>query len=307
MISILRVVSHRKVRCVLGLMSFVGAATAADLPPEQLLWKEASVENPIRYAAGETVRSHDAASTAPSGLNRVFGRVSQPTYSIFRPEKGKANGVGLVICPGGGYREVWLDREGHDLAVWLRDRGVTSLVLKYRTNSAGEDGQQQYPWEVYLPAVFADARQAIRLLRAQAAELGVDPEKIGICGFSAGGNLALNTVLRAEPEGGAGAVRSDPDFAGLFYPWFREEFEEAVAAKEKIPPLFIMNAIDDQMTPVDRCVEFYQSVLKAGVPAELHLYSRGGHGFDMGEGRGESTAIWKESFVAWLKDAGFDE
>ena len=130
-------------------------------------------------------------------------------------------------------------------------------------------------------------------------------KKLVICGFSAGGNLAFNTVFRPEPNSGTQRVSAEPDFAGLFYPWFREDFGELVANKGNIPPLFIMNAIDDRLTPVDRCLDFYRTVLGAGAAAELHLCSAGGHGFDLGEGRGASAALWKESFVAWLKDAGF--
>jgi acetyl esterase/lipase len=288
-----------------ALIGITTPALSAELPEERLLWPEANFDNPIQYGDGEQVRTNGPIQGSPSGMNRVYGFVSNPTYSIHQAPGDIANGVGLVICPGGGYREVWLDREGHDLALWLKARGVTSLVLKYRTNSAKHGGEGQYPWDVYLPAVFADARQAIRLLRSQAAELKLDLNKIGICGFSAGGNLAFNAVFRPEPDSSPNQISGEPDFAGLLYPWFRENFGEMVTSKERIPPLFIMNAIDDRLTPVARCLDFYQTVLKAGAQAELHLFSKGGHGFDLGEGRGESAAIWKESFVAWLEDSGF--
>jgi len=290
---------------ILTLIGIASSSRSAVLPEEKPLWPEADVDNRIQYESGEQVRTNDAPQGSLSGMNRVFGFVSDPSYSIHRAPKDIGNGVGLVICPGGGYREVWLDREGHDLALWLKGRGVTSLVLKYRTNSAKDGGEENYDWDTYLPAVFADAHQAIRLLRSRATELKLDPDKIGICGFSAGGNLAFNAVFRPEPESKPNRISGEPNFAGLFYPWFREDFGAMVASKEQVPPLFIMNAIDDRLTPVDRCLDFYQTVLEAGVQAELHLFSKGGHGFDLGEGRGESTAIWTESFAAWLKDAGF--
>lgn len=183
----------------------------------------------------------------------------------------------------------------------------SSALPEQRPLRTGDNfgGEREYDWDTYLPAVFADAHQAIRLLRSKAADLKLDPNKIGICGFSAGGNLAFNTVFRPEPETQAERISAEPNFAGLFYPWFREDFAEMVANKKVIPPLFIMNAIDDQVTPVDRCLEFYQAVLKAGGRAELRLFSKGGHGFDLGEGRGESAALWMESFVGWLQDTGF--
>jgi acetyl esterase/lipase len=275
------------------------------LPEEKPLWSEVGWQNPIQYDVPEAVHEHDLSKTSLSGLNRVYSFVSKPTYSIHEPAEGTANGLGLVICAGGGFRELWLDREGHDLALWLKVRGVTSLVLKYRTNTEIEGGKRKYSPEVYEPAVIADAWQAIRILRSQAAALHLDPNRIGICGFSAGGALSAYAIFRPEPGTESNQVSSQPDFAGLFYPGLRDIGPESVASAKKIPPLFIMNAIDDRLTPVDRCVDFYQSLLKAGAHAELHLFSKGGHGFDMGDGHGHSVVLWKESFLAWLKDEGF--
>ena len=239
--------SHRIIAALLVLIGcIVVPAYAMDLPQERSLWAGMQFDNPIRYDGGEQMRTNDPGPGSPSGANRVFSHVSNPTYTLHRAPEGMAKGVGLVICPGGGYRDVWLDREGHDLAIWLKAQGVTSLVLKYRTNSPKPDGDAAYDWETYLPAVFADARQAIRVLRSQAVDLKLDPNKIGICGFSAGGNLAFNTVFRPEPETESHSVSGEADFAGLFYPWFREDFTEMVTSRGTIPPLFIMNAIDDR-------------------------------------------------------------
>lgn len=295
-----------RLTCLLALaLGVVPAVWPGELPEEKPLWPDAGFKNAVHYDTPDQVRTNQAAKGSPSGSNRVWSFVANPTYSIHQTPEALTNGVGLVICPGGAYREVWLDREGHDLALWLKTRGVTSLVLKYRTNTGAEGKDGPYPWEVYLPAVFADARQAIRILRSQAATLNLNPNKIGICGFSAGGNLAFNTVIRPEPSADSNRVSGEPDFAGLFYPWLRDDFGEMVANLKHIPPLFIMNATDDRLTPVNRCVDFYQTLLKAGAQAELHLFAKGGHGFDLGDGRGESAALWKESFVAWLKDSGF--
>lgn len=273
------------------------------MPEEKPLWPDADWQNPIHYDVSEAVREHEAGSASLSGSNRVFSYVSRPTYCIHRPEEAAGNGVGLVICPGGGFRELWIDREGNDLALWLKARGFTCLVLKYRTNNEMADGKRKFSQEVYLPAVVADGRQAIRVLRSQAAALHLDPKRIGICGFSAGGALAAYTLFM--PGGDVSKpVSGQPDFAGLFYPGLREITPEAVFNAKQIPPLFIINAIDDRLTPVDRCVDFYQTLLKAGDHAELHLFNEGGHGFDMGEGHGNSVALWKESFLAWLKDIG---
>ena len=263
-----------------------------ELPPMLPLWADTPTE--IHYEQ-QQVRSPAAAAGSPSGSNRVFSQVSIPKYAIHRPSK--PNGIGLVICPGGGYQDVWLDREGHDLAIVLKRHGITSLVLNYRTNTGKE---RPYSWEHYLPAVTEDARQAIRTLRTQADQLKL--VRIGVCGFSAGGNLAILSALGpSQPE----QVSGQPDFAGLFYPWIREDYASAIAHRASnggLCPMFIMNAADDLVTPADKCVDFYSKLVKSGAKVELHIYNQGGHGFDLGAGRGESTAMWHESFLAWLND-----
>jgi len=285
--------------------------SAADLPPELPLWEEPRSDYPNRDNIEEQIRSHKARPGSPSGLNRVFSSVSTPTYSIHRPQN--PNGVGLVICPGGGFRDVWLDREGHDLAICLKNHGVTSLVLKYRTRLA-DDKNPSNTWKNYQRAVQADGRQAIRILRKQAKDLGLQSDKIGICGFSAGGHLALSCTLYAELGKRGTDVNGMPDFAGLFYPGIPEDVGQVIESRAKpesatpgICPIFIVNARVDKLTPADKCIEFYTMLLKDGINAELHVYSKGSHGFDLGAGRGKSVAIWPDSFVAWLQDSGIIE
>lgn len=279
---------------------------AADLPPELPLWEESPPDHLIRHDVEQQVRSVPAPPGSPSGSNRAFSAVSSPTYSIHRP--GNPNGVGLVICPGGGFRDVWLDREGHDLAIRLKDHGVTSLVLKYRTYVAA-DSRPANTWQNYQLAVRADARQAVRILRQKASDLGLQSGKIGVCGFSAGGHLAISCSLYPEPNSPETEVSGMPDFAGLFYPGIPDDavqvIETRTSAKNETPgicPVFIVNARDDPLTPADKCVEFYARLLSAGVNAELHLFSKGSHGFDLGTSRGRSVALWPTSFVAWLSD-----
>ncbi|MEM7388107.1 MAG: alpha/beta hydrolase [Verrucomicrobiota bacterium] len=181
---------------LLTFLIFAHPLRAAELPEEKPLWPEGQGQpQAIHYAEGETIRENPARSTAPSGKNRVFSRIAKPTYSIFRPETGQGNGVGVVICPGGGYTDVWLDREGHDLAIRLKEYGITSLVLKYRTNTGSLNGKRTFEWKDYLPVVISDAHQAITTLRSEAEALNLKPDRIGICGFSAGGHLALSAVL----------------------------------------------------------------------------------------------------------------
>jgi acetyl esterase/lipase len=290
---------------LIATLAFFAPLQGSELPPELPLWANGSPEHPIRLEVDEQVRSHKAPPGSPTGQNRAFSSVSSPTCSIHRPEN--PNGVGLVICPGGGFRDVWIDREGHDLAIWLKDHNVTSLVLKYRTRPLEITSRET--WQNYQDAVQADGRQAVRVLRQKASDLGLQPDKIGICGFSAGGHLAISCLLRAESNPPEGEVSGMPDFAGLFYPGIPEDAHQLLesrttpdSATRDICPLFIVNARVDELTPADKCVDFYTALLKAGVNAELHVFSTGSHGFGMGHGRGKSTALWPSSFAAWLRD-----
>ena len=280
---------------------------AVDLPPELPLWEKPTPDYAIREDVKEQVRSYKAQPGSPSGLNRVFSSVSSPTYSIHRPRN--PNGVGLVICPGGGFRDVWLDREGHDLAIWLKNHNVTSLVLKYRTRLAN-DKSSANAWQNYQRVVQADGRQAIRVLRKQAEGLGLKTNKIGICGFSAGGHLAISCLLHTEPKLPENKVSGMPDFAGLFYPGIPDDIGQVIESRTApendasvICPIFIINARVDRLTPAEKCVDFYSMLLRAGVNAELHVFGKGSHGFGLGTGRGKSTAIWPTSFAAWLSDS----
>jgi len=269
----------------------------AELPPELPLWDKP----PRKTGVKEKVRTYKTPGS-PTGMNRAFSSVSMPTYTIHRP--AKPNGVGLVICPGGGFRDIWIDREGHDLAIWMKKYGVTSLVLKYRTRPA--DLGKPNAWANYQRAVRTDARQAIRILRTGASKLGLKTNKIGICGFSAGGHLALNTALHAEPKLAKNEISGMPNFAGLFYPGIPKDAAETLAGRtaSDICPMFIINARVDRLTPAEKCVDFYAKLLKTGVNAELHVFSKGAHGFGMGAGPGKSKALWTASFIAWLSDSG---
>jgi acetyl esterase/lipase len=268
------------------------------------LWPDGIPDNPIIYAQ-EEVRTEEVNESSPSQMNRVFSQVSEPSYMLYQPDQDKVNGVAVVICPGGGFRDVWFDREGVDLALWLTQKGITSLVLKYRTYNPDAQGfslqREEYTGEVY-----ADALQAIHILRSRAAELHIDANKIGISGYSAGGALSLMAALQTHeeilPDYTEYKLNTQPDFACLIYPAIRDVFLEAIKTKEHIPPMFIINGAEDDVTPPDRCIDLYSSLLDNGVPAELHIYSKGRHGFDSGIGRGRGVASWQDSFIFWLKD-----
>jgi len=244
-------------------LSFGARLQAVDLPPELPLWEKGSADHAIRHDVKEQVRSATPAPGSPSGLNRAFSSVSSATYSIH---------------------------------------------LKYRTRPAQIGSKDA--WQNYQSAVQADGRQAIRILGKQVDDLGLQPNKIGICGFSAGGHLAISCALYAEPKLADAEVSGMPDFAGLFYPGIPDDISQVIESRTRtdsagpaLCPFFIVNARDDQLTPASKCVDFYASLLRAGVNAELHVFSKGAHGFGLGTGRGKSAAIWPSSFAAWLRDS----
>jgi acetyl esterase/lipase len=280
----------------------------SQLPAEMPLWPNGIPSNPVKYKE-EKLRTESFRKSSLSQQNRVFSCVSVPTYIIHRPEKGKANGVSIVICPGGGFRDVWFDREGNDFALWLAQYGITSLVLKYRTFNADAEGFTLKRNE-YMPQVYADAKQAIYTLRSKAGELGIAENKIGIAGFSAGGSLSMIVALeRYENElpsySGLNKVNTKPDFVGLFYPGLDNDMISLAGKSDAFPPSFIMNGGEDTTTPASNCIELYKALTSKKFSTELHIYAKGSHGFDSGLERGYAISTWRDGFIAWLKDAGF--
>jgi acetyl esterase/lipase len=273
-------------------------------PQELPLWPNGIPDNPVNYAE-ETVRSIEVREGSLSQMNRVFGQVSEPTYVLYQADKSTANGVAIVICPGGGFKNVWFDREGTDFALWLAQKGITSLVLKYRTFNSDAEGFSLQR-NTYNSEVYADALQAIHILRSQAEELSIDHNKIGIAGYSAGGALALMAALEIYedvlPDYAGFKQNTHPDFACLIYPAIRDVFIKTIETKEHIPPMFMINGAEDDVTPANRCIDLYSALLNKNIPAELHIYSKGQHGFDSGIGRGKGVASWQDSFIFWLKD-----
>lgn len=286
--------------------TFFCTMVLAQLPEEKPIWPNGLSNNPVKYDE-EKSRTSDVQPSSPSHQNRVFSCVSTPTYIIHKPQK--PNGVALVIFPGGGFRDVWFDREGNDFALWLAQQGITSLVLKYRTYNS-DDLVTKMSMNDYYPHVYADAKQAIFTLRSQSKELGIDANKIGIAGYSAGGALSLLVgveLLEKELPSYAnfGQTSTTPNFLCLIYPGISPQIQNAAEKKATLPPAFFLNGAEDNVTPASNCIDLYKTFLSKKAPAELHIYAKGGHGFDSGIGRGQAIATWQESFLIWLKDMKF--
>jgi acetyl esterase/lipase len=257
-----------------------------------------------------------------SGGMHIISNISIPTLTVYAPENGVANGTAVIICPGGGYHINAIKHEGTDVAKKLNEWGITAFVLKYRI----PDDKTMVNKEI---GPLQDAQQAIRLVRENASKWRIGPGKIGIMGFSAGGHLAASAathynkpVIQAPKD-----VILRPDFLILGYPVIsfsdsighigsRENLLGKTPSVEKIreysnellvtsetPPTFIIHAADDDGVKPANSIAFYESLLKHRVPAELHIYERGGHGFGMDNPTtGEK---WMNTLRNWLASGGF--
>lgn len=250
-----------------------------------------------------------------------ISKVVTPELSFYIPEN--SNGTAVLILPGGGYTQLAIEKEGFKIARWLNKFGITSIVLKYRLpNDKIMKHKEIGPLQ--------DAQEAIRIIRGNAAEWSIDPSKIGVMGFSAGGHLAatLSTKFSMKTYE-AENISARPDFAALIYPVIsmkesithpgsRNSLLGKKASEEMItsfsnelnvtvntPPTFLVHASDDEKVPVENSIQYFQAARSFNIPAELHIYEKGGHGF--GLGNMPTNEKWPEAFIAWLKSNNFLE
>jgi acetyl esterase/lipase len=241
--------------------------------------------------------------TMPGGME-VIRNVSRPTLTVYLPDPQTATGAGVVVCPGGAYHLLAYRHEGIEVAKWLNQHGIAAFVLKYRLVQTGDDFPQCVDErlddpkmmaeivEPIFPMENADGCQAVRMVREHASEWGIDPDRIGIMGFSAGGMLALQVTLRHDET-------SRPNFAAPIYSAPPPEGPLPVDA----PPLFLLCAADDDMASAVS-IEYYAHWRSAGKPVEMHIYAKGGHGFGMNT-LGLPSDRWIERFYDWMKEMGF--
>ncbi|NUM55944.1 MAG: alpha/beta hydrolase [Candidatus Hydrogenedentes bacterium] len=258
----------------------------------------------------------------PHGAPGAVGEEPQDKPALYLyPAAAKRNtGVAIVVCPGGGYSGLAMSYEGHDVAQWLNNNGISAFVLQYRLGP-----RYRYP------APQLDAQRAVRIVRSRAAEWNIDPGKIGILGFSAGGHLSAMTGVhyvdgKPDSTDPVERVPTRPDFLVLVYPVITMQGPEAHAGcvgnllgenpdpalvKEcsthlfvdsKTPPAFILHTTADQAVSVSNAVLFYDACVKAGVPVEMHLFEQGKHGVGMGGSRapGNPVGEWPELCLKWL-------
>jgi endo-1,4-beta-xylanase len=280
-------------RCVLVmLMLVVPPAAVADRPAEIPLWAAGAPGSDGKPQA-ETV------TTSASGELSVSG-IHNPSITPYLPAKGTATGVGILVIPGGGHRVLAITHEGYNVAEWLKERGIAAFVLKHRL---AREANSTYRIEV---ESLADTNRAMRLIRSRAAEWGIDPGRVGAVGFSAGAEL----VWLVSARGGAGdpaspdAVErqsSKPDFEALIYPGQ----SGAIQPTRDAPPAFLAAAYNDRQDISEGLAEAYLRFKRAGVPAELHMYGTGGHGFGLRATNKRPVGQWMVRFEEWLAESGF--
>ena len=250
--------------------------------------------------------------------------VSRPTMTRYAP-KGRNTGAAVVVFPGGGYRMLAMDLEGTEICDWLTSRGITCVLLKYRVPGSGPwwDGENKRRVYPKVQTALQDAQRTLGLVRQHAAQWHVDPHKIGVIGFSAGGHLvaAVSTHFDKRtypPVDAADKLSCRPDFAIAIYPghlWALEDDDHAtrdethlslrpdIRVQSNTPPTFLLQAEDDHVDGVLQSVAYYVALQKAGVPTELHLYAQGGHAFGLRPSK-FPIAKWPQLVETWLGTIG---
>src|SRR5271156_5538378 len=274
---------------LLSVLALVAAAAEHDV---LLLW-----QNGAPGSDGET--APEKVRLTPDGEHVISG-VHQPSITVYLPPKDTATGAAVVIAPGGSHVELWVDHEGYAVAQWLSEHGVAGFVLKYRL--AHEAGSSYTVAGDSVP----DMQRAIRVVRSRAAEWGVDPERVGVMGFSAGGDVAARAATQFDAGNPAAADPIDrqgskPAFQALIYPGLPPDLP---VAKDE-PPAFLLCGADDRAGISEGLPQLFVQLKRAGVPAELHVYTGVGHGFGIRSTNTGAIAGWPDRFLEWLSAIGF--
>ena len=281
------------------------SAPTADTAATQItgplaLWPEGAPGEPEATGEETDATKPDDNLVAGQPLIRLTN-VSNPTITVYHAPEDKATGAAVLVCPGGGYHILALDLEGAEVADWLNGLGITAVVLKYRVPVREGVPRHKRPLQ--------DAQRAMGVVRARADEWNIDPNRIGVLGFSAGGHLAAtlsNTAERTyERLDAADTLSSRPDFTVLVYPAYLTATEQGpelapeVAVTENTPPTLLVQTEDDNI-PVENSLFYYLALKRAGVPAEMHLYATGGHGYGLRK-VDSPVHTWPNRAARWLQ------
>jgi len=272
------------------LITFLCFAAYAQQNPPIMLWSNgAPGANP--NGGEETVRIYE-----PTG-DHVISNIHSPSIIPFIPAKDKSTGVAIIIAPGGGHRELWIDHEGYNAANLLSENGIAAFVLKYRLAK-----QENSTYTVDKDEVN-DMLRAIRFVRSHSVEWNIDPNKIGIIGFSAGGEVAGLADMNAD-DGSADAkdsidtFSSKPNFQALIYPGGTNR----IIPTDQSSPAFLVCGYHDRDDISKGIADLYLKFKELNIPAELHIYANAGHGFGIRKGDKGASSKWIDAFIAWIND-----
>lgn len=280
------------------------AAHSAQPPEPILLWPGRAPGETNQWGEEKDLTKPTDHQVAGRPVTRL-GNVSQPTITVYSAPPDKATGTAVIVCPGGGYHILAMDLEGTEVVEWLNSIGVTGVLLKYRVPA--RPGRPRYE------APLQDAQRAVSLVRHRAAEWGIEPNRIGLLGFSAGAHLSAVASCRFdrrayEPADAVDQVSCRPDFVLLIYPAYLTVASEGdklapeLAVSSNTPPTFLVQTQDDHIRV--ECSLFYYLALKhARVPAEMHLYATGGHGYGLRPSP-HPVSTWPQRAEQWLRNLG---
>jgi acetyl esterase/lipase len=239
---------------------------------------------------------------------RLVTNVTKPTLTIYQPAKDRNTGTTMLICPGGGYWDLYWQLEGEEVAQWLNSIGVTGIILKYRVPRRPDEPKGE---PAHRP--LQDAQRAVSLVRSNADKWGINPKQIGMVGFSAGGHLAIATATSFEkrtyePVDDVDKISCRPDFAiGIYSGYLKAKDKDEIAVGLHIPvgtpPIFLAHGGDDIISPPEHSVLMYLALRKAGIPAELHIYATAAHDFGVRPSE-HPCSTWTQACAAWLRYQG---
>ncbi len=277
-----------------------------DLWPAKVPDEEPGKIGPEKIVMSPKLERKQVEVTEPT---RMVTNVTKPTITIYRPAKDKDTRTAMLICPGGGYWNLYWELEGEEVAAWLNSIGVTGIILKYRVPRRPGD-----PKGEPAPRPLQDAQRAVSLVRSRAKEWGIDPNRIGMIGFSAGGHLAIATATSFEkrtyqPQDDIDKISCRPDFAVAVYSGYlkakdKDELAAGLRVPAGTPPIFLAHGGDDLISSPEHSVFMYLALKRAGVPAELHLYANTAHDFGV-RPSDRPHATWTQSCARWLRHQGF--
>lgn len=277
---------------------------------------------PDGVPGSKNIREYSEETIIDNGGPRIL-KVTAPELIVFLPPKEKANGSAVIICPGGAYKRLAIDHEGYEVARWFNEMGVAAFVLKYRLPS-------EYIMSDKTIGPLQDVQESIRIVRRNAGKLNIKPDKIGIMGFSAGGHLAgtASTMYNEIVYQPSDTVSARPDFSILIYGVLSmqaeithkgscvnlldenpsqqtiDKFSNELQVNKQTPIAFLVHASDDNAVSMENSIRYFTSLKLAGVPAEIHIYEKGGHGFGLASGRNSSESTWPEACRKWMKMHG---